>query len=758
MVENKPVEPDAVNTAVGIMKKFYLILAAALVCGSLSAQDVEKTEKLDSVVVSSTRADKHTPVTYSSLGKEELRSSSTTNSVPMVLNLQPSVVTYNEGGNGLGNSAMTIRGSKGSQINVTLNGVTLNDAESQEVFWVNIPALSSFISSVQLQRGLGTSSAGSGAFGASVNMNTASVSAQGFGNVEFSAGSWNTFQTTAASSSGLGKNGFYLNSAVSIGHTDGYIRNGKVNSSSGFLSAGWLGDGNSFRFTYLLGDQKSGITWDGIDPEQYKTDRRSNNAGAYYDADGNLKYYDNQIDRYAQHHLQFNWTTVLGRGIVLSNTINYTRGDGYDEYFKQNAKFASFGFAPVMMGEDGAEHSRSDMIYRKEMGNDYYLVKSDLRIDRGALSLYAGASASHYVGNHFGSVLWAETLGEAWNYKAFNDASSWYRSRDHKVDASAFVRAEVSVCEGLTGYADLQYRHINYKILGRDNDYPDTGLLMDFRRKWDFFNPRAGLSWKMNDLHRVYASVAIGHREPGRGDIKSNIKGGLNPIGPEKMMDYEFGYVYSGKAFAASATIYLMEYKDILLETGKLSDSGYAIKENVPEGYRRGLELAGAWMPAFWLKADANLTLSVNKILDYTEYIPYTDYSTVYEADYGDTQMLLSPSVVGMGRLVFTPWGDGTSFTVSAKYVGKEYIDNTERDLMKIPARCTVDLSANKEFKLGKGFMGLTLYVNNVLNHKYFAYGWRYEEYDPAADKIISQIGIYPQATTNFTVKLSYRF
>ena len=724
------------------MKKLFVTIAAVFFCGVLLAQ--EQSEKLDSVVISATRAWKHSPITYSSVDKETLSKSSSTNSVPMVLNLLPSVVTYTEGGNGLGNSIMTIRGSKGSQINVTLNGITLNDAESQEVFWVNIPALSSIISSVQLQRGLGTTAGGSGSFGASVNMSTASVSPGAFGAADFSIGSWNTYQTTVYAGTGLTGSGFYLNSAFSYGTTDGYIRNGFVNSKSGFLAAGWMGERNSLRFTYLLGDQKSGITWDGIDPEQYRQDRRQNK--------------DNQTDNYTQHHLQFNWTHVFGHGLTLSNTINYTRGSGYDEYYGQDSAFEAFGFAPEMTGTDGQTWQLSDMIYRKMMANDYYLAKTDLTYKCSGFELAAGASLSQYVGNHFGRVLWAKVLGQDWNYGAFNDADSWYRAKNHKLDGNVFARAEYFISENLTAYADLQYRFINYKLKGKDEDYPILPNLMDYRRNWNFFNPRAGLSWNISHRHRLYGSVAVGHREPGRSDIKENIKGTVNPIKPERMTDYEFGYVYSGSALSGSATLYFMEYKDILLETGRLSTEGYALKENVPTGWRRGLELAAAWKPSTVLRIDANATLSTNKIKDYVAYVPYVDYSGQQRIEYGTSTMLLSPSLIGMGKVSVSPWADATVFSLSAKYVGKQYIDNTQRDIMAIPARCVLDFTASKELKLKRGVLGVSLYINNILNHKYFASGWRYELYDPATSQLISYLGIYPQPTTNFTIKLSYRF
>ena len=551
----------------------FIFLSAFIFASATAVAGAPEDEilQLDSVVVSSTRADKKSPVTYSFIGKDELRAAPATASVPMVLELQPSVVTYNEGGNGLGYSWMTIRGSKGSQINVTLNGVTLNDAESQEVFWVNIPALSSLISSVQLQRGLGTTAGGSGAFGASVNMSTASVGSDEFKFVELSSGSWSTLLRTVSYGSGLTKNGFYFNSAVSKGRTDGYIRRGKVKSLSAFISAGWLGGNNSVKLTWLLGDQRSGITWDGISPEQYKEDRRQNNAGAYTDSFGNTRYYDNQIDRYRQHHIQLNWTHDFGGGLTWSNTLNYTRGDGYDEYYgaRDATFFGAFGFPEEMTGQDGLPYVNSDMIYRKKMGNDFYLAKTDVSWKSSRLSLTGGVSISKYIGDQWGDVLWSDVLGDAWDYKSFNSAKTWYSHKGKKWEGSAYLRAEYSVMDAVTAYADLQFRRIDYSLKGRDEDFPSTGAMMDFTRKWTFLNPRGGLAWEISPEHRVYGSVSVGHREPGRGDIKENIKGSINHIRPERMTDIELGYSFKGKEFSASATVYLMEYRDILIPTPK---------------------------------------------------------------------------------------------------------------------------------------------------------------------------------------------
>ncbi len=736
------------------MKKNVLV-AALLVLGASAAwaQDTKELhDRLDSVVVSVSRAGKQTPVTFTSVGKEELTGSSPMNSLPMALNLLPSVVTYNEGGTGLGNSAMTIRGSKGSQINVTLNGITLNDAESQEVFWVNIPALASLISHVQVQRGLGTSANGAGAFGASLNMNTAFVEAQPHARMDFSGGSYNTFVTTLSGSTGLSSKGFYGSAAYSRGTTDGYIRNAFVQSQSAFVALGWLRGANSLRFTYLMGQQRSGITWDGIDLEQYYKDRRYNGAGEYYDELGNVYYYGNQTDNYAQHHLQLNYTHSFGGRFTWTNTLNYTRGDGYDEYYKVNRKLRNFGleaFADVA--------SRSDMIYQKKMDNDLWVANSTLRYRSSLLDVSAGANLSRYRGGHWGEVLWVKALGDGRDYAD----TDWYGNTGVKWDASAFLRAEYQPLDWLTAYADLQYRAIRYSLKGPDDDWLEYGAVpedvMDYERNWNFFNPRAGLTALLGSS-KLYLSAALGHREPGRGDIKENIKGEDNPIRPEKMLDVELGWQYEGSRLTASANLYLMEYWDMLLETGRLSSSGYAIKENVPRAWRRGVELAAAWKPLRWLRLDGNATLSLNQIADYTSYIAIDDYSGRTHAEhYGKTRMLMSPSLVGMGRLSFFPWQAG-EICLDGKYVGKQFIDNSMREEMAIPAYFVASLSLSHSFEWEGKNLTLGCYVNNLFNHLYYASGWRWEEYNEASGKITAGVGVYPQAPRNFCIKASLSF
>ncbi len=725
------------------MKK-ELLFEAALAVLPLCAGAQEMTERLDSVVISASRAGDKTPVTHTDVGKEALRASNPSFSLPMALELLPSVVTYNEGGTGLGNSAMTIRGSKGSQINVTLNGITLNDAESQEVFWVNIPSITALVSGVQVQRGLGTTMSGAGDFGASINMNTALVQPDPSGRLSLSAGSFGTRMFQGNVSTGLLPGRWYMDLFFSAGHTDGYIRGANVESASLFGVLGWLGKRNSLRLTLLHGQQRSGITWDGIDLEQYEKDRRYNGAGEYVDDYGNVRYYPNQTDNYIQTHLQLNYTHSFSSALTWTSTLNYTRGDGYDEYYKMNRKLASFGFPGVT-----EVPAKSDMIYRKKMDNDLWVLSSSLRYNAGPIRATAGVNLSHYRGGHFGEVLWVKSL-EAAGIGLQDKFQGWYDNTGIKADASAFARAEWSPLEWLTAYADLQYRAINYTMAGPDDD----GVPLDYASIWRFFNPRLGVNIEKGP-HRVFLSAAVGQREPGRGDIKENIKGEVSPIEPEKMLDVELGYRLSLERFTFQANLYAMEYKDMLLETGRLSNAGYAIKENMPRAWRRGIELQAAWMPVRWLALDGNATLSVNQIKDFTSYVPYDDDSgRMYPVNYGLTTMLMSPGAIGMARVRVMPWKGG-EVSMNAKFVGKQYLDNSMREEMAVPFYWTAGASVSHGFKFG---LKLSAFVNNIFNRMYYAAGWRWESYNEAENMVYSGIGVYPQPPVNFIVKAEYSF
>lgn len=734
---------------------FLGVLMAALIPGRVQGavpEDTLKVERLDSVIVSTSRAGRSTPVAYTMVSKEDLRRTNPINSLPMTLSLQPSVVSVNEGGTGIGYSKLTVRGSKGSQINVTLNGITLNDAESQEVFWVNIPSLSNILSSVQLQRGLGTSANGAGAFGASINMSTASVGPDPYARFDAAVGSYNTFLATVAAGTGKGPSGLYFDLVYSRNYTDGYIRNAFAKVQSLYSVLGWMNEKNSLKLTYLLGDQHSGITWNGISLSQYEEDRRYNSAGEYTDAYGNLRYYDNETDNYRQHHLQLNYTRQFTDALLWTTTFNYTRGDGYYENYKADRSSTKYGFDEKFYG---------DFIIREAMANDYFVINSDLRFRRDRLSLTGGINLSSYDGDHFGKLLWSDVLGTESGYDY--DSHYWYLNRGLKREANAFLRGEFTPLPWMTAYADLQYRGVSLLMSGEEDD----GGLLDYKNTWNFFNPRAGLNFQWGKGHRAYLSAALGHREPGRSDIKEviisrNWGDDKADLKPEKMVDIELGYTWSGAKGAFSANIYLMEYWDMLLETGKLSDVGYAIKENVGRSYRRGIELAGAWTPLTWLQVDANATLSTNKITHFIGYFDRIDSDWNYldgqeRIDFGETDILMSPSLIGMLQFTFRPFKQ-TTISLNGKYVGEQYIDNTSSSERMIPDYFVANLSATHTFHIGEGTLEASVFVNNLLNHLYYADGWTYNVYDCDKQMIIADLGIFPQAPANFMVKLAYRF
>ncbi len=749
------------------MRGFLFIAALmSLIPGTVQGAEPEGTvEKLDSAVVSTSRAGDSTPVTYTMVSRRQLQEANPINSLPMTLALQPSVVAVNEGGTGLGYSKMTVRGSKGSQINVTLNGITLNDAESQEVFWVNIPALSSLLSSVQLQRGLGTSASGPGAFGASINMSTASVASEPHAAVDLGYGSYGTFMATASAGTGLTRSGIYFDFAYSRGLTDGYIRNAYADVQSAYAALGWMDDKNSLRLTWLYGDQHTGITWHGIDLAQYELDRRYNPAGEYYDQYGNVRYYDNDTDNYTQHHLQLNYTRQMTDRLLWTTTFNWTKGDGYYENYKAGKSFAKYNF----QGD-----SEGDFIVREAMDNHYFVLNSDLKYSSDVLSLTGGINLSRYDGDHIGKVLWSDVLGDSYDYASH----SWYLNNGLKHEANAFVRAEYTPVDWVTAYADLQYRGVWLDMAGPEDDQ----VPLDYSTDWQFVNPRAGVSFHWDPRHKAYASAALGHREPGRSDIKENIKnawwaaqagveGEDVSLKPEKMLDVEVGYSYMSERLALSANIYLMEYWDMLLETGRLSNVGYAIKDNVDRGWRRGIELAAGWQALLWLRADANLTLSMNQIRNYTEYVQHIDENwepngKVTELTYGKTTMLMSPSVTGMARLAFSPWRGIASnslktltLAVDGKYVGRQYMDNTMAESRSIPAYFVSNLSLSYEVPMrGDDALQFSFYVNNVLNNMYYADGWCWKNIVEEDGSLVDGIGVYPQAPANWMMKVSYRF
>ena len=725
----------------------------------------QKEERLDSIVVSSNRANMNTPVTYTQITRKQLQRESAGHSLPMMLALQPSVVATTEGGLGLGYTKMSVRGTDDSRTNVTINGIGMNDSESQQVFWVNLPSIHSFLKSAQLQRGVGTSANGSGAFGASLNLETTPSGSRAYGAAEFTVGSYQTYMSTVAAGTGTSPKGFSFDLIYSHGQTDGYIRNAKADLNSLYATAGWKNDNNQLKLSYILGDQTTGITWEGVSLEMYEKDRRYNIAGEYYDEMGNVHYYDNETDNYQQHYVQAAYSRQISNSMAWNTTLNFTKGDGYYENYKADAKFSKYGLEPVETPE--VTYKKSDFIVQQAMDNSYWAANTSLYYNKGYVNASAGISYAHYDGNHFGDVLWCKHLPLAENYR-------WYRNNGTKQDYSAYARAEVEFAGAFTAYADLQYRGVDYKLEGMDKDFAN----LDWQKTYSFFNPKAGLTYAPGENSRIYASVAIAHREPSRSDIKESIKSGsAEKLKAEQLTDVELGYRYGSETLTLSANLYFMEYKNQLVATGRLSEVGYVIKENIPCSYRRGVELAAAWQMCKALRLDANLTLSRNKAVDYTAYVDTydnpVDWNPVAQTErfFDKTDLILSPEVVGMALATLTP-GAGFECSLSGKYVGKQYMDNFNSEVSKVPAYFVSSLSISKEFRLRRGNAGrgggmaagntpsltIAATVDNLFNNKYWSYGWIYQAWFADGSAPYVEQGVFAQAPANFMIKMALRF
>ncbi len=732
--------------------------------------EVESTDslshiRLEEVVVSSTRAGQQTPVAYSNINILDIKRQSAARSIPVTLQSYPSVVAFTEDGLGVGNTSLRIRGTDATRVNVTLNGMPLNNPETQELFWVNLPDLSSSLQSMQIQRGVGTSTNGAGAFGASISLQTAGGRSEAYGEASTAVGSYGTFLSNIAAGSGILRNGLSLDVRFSRMLGNGYVRNGKVDHSNLYAALSHYTDRQLIRLVYLNGVQQTGITWEGVSLKQMEDEeygRRYNPAGEYYDDAGNRFYYDNETDNYWSHIVQLNLSRELNRGLVLNAGLSYNHGYGYYENYRQNRKYSDFGLEPQTIGD--YTYTRSDFIRRKSMRNDFYVANAGVTYHREAWQLTFGSMHSYYDGDHFGRLPWVK------HNHAIPLHHEWYRNVGKKRETNLFGKVEYQPNERLSLFGDLQYRHIGYRFSGIDDDLMNlTGHF-----KYDFLNPKAGASYRLNDRDRFYLSVSIGQREPLRSDLKDGLKGNAaNPIRPERMVDYELGYHHEGTGGERlSVNLYYMDYHDQMVQTGKLNDNGYKLMENVKESYRAGIEIeASVPLWAERVRIDANATFSRNRIKGYTAYFDLydSDYNPVHVGNdpsntheqlsqyYGTTPISYSPSLVSAMGVTYQPTG-ALYLNLAGKQVSKQFLDNSGDKVKSIDAYFIVNLSAGYTFTTKSlGTFQLQLFVNNLLNRKYVANGWAAT--DAFEDgSVVHYIGYYPQATRNYMARLTLTF
>lgn len=714
--------------------------------------DSLKQVSLNEVIVSSTRISNSAPIAFSDVNGKEIKQANTAKNIPSILQTLPSVVAYSEDGSGVGNTSMRIRGTDATRINVTLNGMPMNNPESQEVYWVNLPDISNSLQNVQVQRGIGSSTNGSASFGASISLKTEGGKPKAYGQAATAIGSYNTFTSTISAGTGLLNNGLSLDARYSRVTGDGYIRNGKVNHKSAYAALSYYKDNQLIRLSYINGIQHTGITWEGISPEEMLIDRKYNPAGKYYDDAGNIHYYGNETDNYYSDIVQLNYSNIFSNYWTLNVGINYNHGYGYYENYKMDQNLKSkFGLNPQVV--NGITYKKSDIIRKKLMSNDFYVANFTLNHNRNQLNLIGGGSFSFFDGEHYGKLKWVkynQNIPE--NYK-------WYNNDSNKKEFSVFTKGTYQVSQKFSFFGDLQYRYVDYRMDGTDDDLED----ITNNKYYSFFNPKAGISFNLNN-HQLYASVAVGNREPLRSDIKESVKGGSHEkIKPERMYDYELGYRFANENASFNANIYYMDYKDQMIQTGKLNDVGYKLMENVPNSYRVGIELVGAYQFTQWLRWDANLTLSRNKIKDYTIYYDLYDNQTNWNLigqkaeNLGTTDISFSPNIVGSSAITLSPFKT-LSFSFISKYVGKQYYDNSSNKDNRLADYFISNIIAGYTFNYRKiGDIDLQLFVNNIFNKRYVANAWvSTDKFEDGSE--ITYKGYYPQATRNIMVKLGIRF
>jgi iron complex outermembrane recepter protein len=706
----------------------------------------------EAVIVSATRAGNRMPIAHTTINSDELDERKSGYDIPYLLELIPSVVATSEGGTGIGNTAFRIRGTDMTRINVTVNGIPINDPESQGVWWVNMPDFASSVDNVQIQRGVGTSTQGAGAFGGTVNFQTSTLNPEPFAQVETTVGSFNTLKTSAKAGTGLINDRFSFESRYSRVQSDGYIDRGWSDHQSLFVTGAWHTENSLLRFNLIHGEQHTGITWEGTPSYLLNTDRTYNPAGYIgTDEQNNELFYPNESDNYNQTHYHLIYSQQINRNFSLNISGFWIAGKGYYEQYKRNRKLLDYGIEPFIVGEETV--SRVDMIRQKWLENDLYGITYSLNYNINEIRTVVGGGWNNYNNHHYGNVLWTKiNIGIPKDFE-------WYRNIGNKEDYNFFAKSTYQLLDKVSLFGDIQYRGINYALSGEDDDLQS----LNQKHHWDFFNPKGGVFYNISPSQEAFFSIGVAHREPSRADIKDAMKYGNNqtPI-HEKLIDYELGYNLKSQGFALGINLYYMDYRDQLVLTGKLSDVGYPLMTNVPKSYRTGIELTGGFMPYKWLRWDANITLSENKIVIFTEYVDLYDSDWNFVGQQSNmlllTDISFSPSVIGSSLISVKPF-ENLRFSLASKYVGSQYIDNTSSRDRMLNAYFVNNLKIDYNINLD-GIKGIRIQamVNNLFNEKYVANGWVYRAVFTDNSPEYREDGFFPQAGINFMGRFVVEF
>lgn len=744
------------------------LFAVLMACvGPIAAQSgVPDSIMLRTVVIQSTRAGSDAPVPHTNFSAAKTRQNNLAQDVPFLLSGAPSLVESSDAGNGVGYTGLRIRGSDPTRINVTLNGIPLNDAESQGLFWVDLPDIATSASEIQIQRGVGTSTNGAGAFGATVNIDLSRVEADPFAQVNTALGSFNTRKISAMAGTGLLNGRFAFNGRVSHLKSDGFIDRASANLNSTHLTGSYLDDRQSVQVHFLSGHEVTYQAWNGVPAQYVDIDslRTFNTAGIEQPGTP----YPDEVDDYTQRHLFFHYKKIMGHGLDLQWNAHYTRGFGFYEQYRSGEILSEYKMSPLILADTTLDVS--DLVRRRWLDNHFYGSTFVLRWTppvnpprlAGPPTVMLGGALSRYDGQHYGEVIWAQL--------ATAPSTRYYDNDAHKTDGNVFLKSEVNLSNGWGVFLDLQYRAVSYRFLGFDagqNNVEQQAML-------HFFNPKAGVNWKINRNWTAYGFFGVGNREPNRDDYTQSTP--ASRPRSERLYDWELGVKSRNSARQSIAVnlFYMLYYNQLVLD-GRLNDVGAYIRTNVKSSYRAGIEIEGALRPVRLLNLNANLALSTNKIKDFVEYRDNWDTGLQDQFVYQNTSLAFSPSIVARGEAVFHLFSNedrnALNLSLSGKYVSKQYLDNTSSESAALPSYFFTDLRINYDLTLKSGnTMGFILSVYNLANARYSSNGWIYRytsafdnrPYDPYTrlekGNVYNQTGYFPQAGRNWMLGLNLGF
>ncbi len=737
--------------------------------------DISRRLEFGELIVSSTRASEITPMTFTNVTKEKLEKNNLGQDVPFLLKWTPSVVVTSDAGAGIGYTGIRIRGSDPTRTNVTINGIPLNDSESQGVFWVNMPDFASSTEDIQVQRGVGTSTNGAGAFGASINLNTSKVHTDAYGKIASSIGSFNTLKNSVQFGSGLIKDKFTFDGRLSQLQSDGYIDRAEVDLSSYYLSGAYIGDKTSVRFNTFSGHEVTYQAWNGVpaqflDGEELQFDVTGlpleSGELIRYNVSGTEKSgtpHDNEVDDYRQTHYQALINHQVNGAVNFNGALHYTKGQGFFEQYKGGEDFSAYGLNPIELSADTI--TSTDLIRRRWLDNDFYGVTYALNYTpNDKIDFTLGGAWNNYEGKHFGEIVWAQFASDgALGHRYYdNDAT--------KTDFNIFGKLNYMLTDKLSSYVDLQYRKVDYEFQGLDAD----GSFIEANENLNFFNPKVGLTYQLKNNAQTYVSFGVANREPNRSDFTDSSPDSRPTH--ETLYNAELGYRKNFRKTVLGANAYWMQYDNQLVLTGQLNDVGENTRINVDDSFRAGVELEGALEVMDGLTINAGATFSQNKIKAFTEFIDNWDIGGQGQVNHEDTDLAFSPNLLFSGGMNYDVFKDNDkqqlSLSLTGKYVGQQFIDNTSNENTQL------DAFAYGDFRVGYTIktkwveeIGITLLVRNVFDAQYVNNAWTYRYQSAGFDarpfdafarsegnSIYNLTGFYPQAGRNYLLGINLKF